>query len=271
MIGNGHIKTFDGKAYDMKGKCSAYVLSKHCHVPNGGSSLYEIRVVNKDPIACSSVGSTCKKEFEVKVVGSDWIVLRKDPLVTVKGKAVMEDVDLKYIKITFLGVENVQLTSETAGITIEWGIDENMYIFVKSSRYKQTCGLCGTFDGDISNDFHTHDDDNEISEQSFALQWAVNDGTTECVKSKWDTVKSCEHHFNRRDQAIVDCKDLTGGVFETCRKSVSPDIYYENCLSDACASSKGHKPVIMAYQKACADKGVIIPWPQESAKRQVGE
>lgn len=268
--GNSHIQTFDDKSYDMKGKC-AYVLSKHCHAPNG-QSKYEIRLVNKNRIACSSPGSKCEKEIEVRVDGEPVIVLRKDPLLTVDGQAIRTYYTTSDLQINFFGMTNVVVKSVKAHISILWTGD-NLYIRVDSSMFKQTCGLCGTFDDDISNDFHTHDDDNEISEQSFAWQWTVQDSSSsKCVEEKWNDIKYCDFYYDRKPDAIKNCQILKDKLFENCHSFVSADKYYDHCLSDGCALRDDYIHVVHAYIKTCADEGVMINgWKPESSKRQLGE
>ena len=255
----------------MKGKCG-YVLSKHCHSADG--SNYEIRLINKNTMACSSPGSKCEQEIEVTIVGERPIVLGKKKLLMVDSKEVRTDLSSKNgLQINFLGMNNVVIKSARAKISILWTGD-NLYLRVDSSLFKQTCGLCGTFDGDISNDFHTHDDDNEISAQSFALQWATQDSVkSKCVEKKWNEEKTCEFYYTKKSRAMESCKILKEDEkFADCHKVVSPNIFYENCLSDACAVHEGDLDIVHAYVKICADKGVVINWwKSASGKRQLGK
>lgn len=271
FYGNNHIKTFDGKYYDMKGQC-AYVLSKHCHVPNG-SPKYDIRLLNKKCEGGSSPGSRCDKEIEIRIVGEPVIVLRHSPLATIDGKALKSSFVTADLQITFLGMNNVLVKSLKASITILW-TGYNLFLRVDSSMFQQTCGLCGTFDDDISNDFHTHDDDNEISERSFSLQWKVVESSTpKCHGEQWEDTKSCDFYYDKKPDAIERCKVLKyDKSFETCHKFVSPDIYYDNCLSDACASTKEFIEVVRAYVKMCADEGIFIKgFNDELSKPQPGK
>ena len=262
----------------MKGKCS-YYLSKHCHNPNGIQSFYNIRLINKNRNACSSPGTQCEKEFEVRILGEPVVLLRKKPLLTLDGKERTSYYRTNDMQIDFLGMNNVLLKSRKAGITVLW-TGENLYLTVDSSLSEQTCGLCGTFDGDITNDFHTHDDDTEVSAQSFAGEWAIQEtGMEKCVDDTWEDMKYCEFYGNRKSKAVESCKIVKGKgteknelKFQQCHKLVSPDVYYDNCLSDSCASDRDHIHVIHAYVKMCADKGIIINWwyPNQG-KRELGE
>ena len=271
LYGNSHIKTFDQKTYDMKGKCG-YVLSKHCHAPNG--SNYEIRLINKKTSECSSPGSKCEQDIEVDIVGELPIVLGKQKLLTFGGKEVKTyQMTQNGLVISFLGMSNVVVKSKRAKISILW-TGENLYLGVDSSLFGQTCGLCGTFDGDTSNDFHTHDDDNEVSAQSFALQWATPDSiTSKCVEEKWNEQKLCEFYYQKKDKAAESCKILQDDEkFTACHKVVSPTIFHDSCVSDTCAAHDGYLGNIHAYIKACADKGVIIKWRKPtSEKRELGK
>lgn len=248
----------------MKGKCT-YVLSKHCHDPNGGKTKYEIRLVNKNRIECSSPGSKCEREIEIFIFGQSVAVLKQDPLFTTQyAGSTLQDVQIYY-----LGLTNVVVKSRKAGVEILW-TGNNLYVKVASSMLGQTCGLCGTFDNEMNNDFHTHDDDNEISEQSFAQQWAVQEpGTTKCVDDKWDDTKPCDFYYDKKAHAVENCKILKDttvqSLFLPCHKFVSPDEYYDHCLSDACASEKDFVHVVDTYIKMCADRGILIGWQQQDS------
>ena len=251
----------------MKGKCT-YVLSKHCHDPNGGKSKYEIRLVNKNRIACSSPGSKCEREIEVFILGKSVAVLKKDPLLTTSRT----DSTTQDVQIVYFGMTNVVVSSRKAGIEILW-TGSNLYIKVASSMLGQTCGLCGTFDNEMNNDFHTHDDDTEISEQSFSQQWAVQEpGTPKCVDDKWDNTKPCDFYYDKKPQAAENCKILKDtsvkSVFLSCHKFVSPDEYYDHCFSDACASQNDYVDVVKFYIKMCADRGILINWSSKNMDRR---
>ena len=250
----------------MRGKCE-YVLSKHCHSPSG--SEFEIRLSYKNNPKCRNIGRNCDKEFEIRVGGSV-IVLKRDPLLTVDGKETRTYVKKNDLQIAFPGMTNVAVRATKANIYILW-TGENLFLVVDSSFFKQTCGLCGTFDNDMSNDFHTHDDDNEISTETFASQWLLPE--SKCVEEKWSDGKYCEFYYERKLDATVRCEILMKDeAFKDCHKFVSPDIYYDHCLSDACVTRDDYLEVVHAYIKMCADKGVVINWwKPTTGKREVGK
>lgn len=278
------MRTFDGKFYDMRGECG-YVLSKHCHFPKGVKQKYEIRFLNKNCVSSSGGLTSCEKQLEVSIRGEQIITLNPgrsntayEPTVKVGGKEVSQyfTSDLG-VSVNYHGGRNIVVKSRKAGITILW-TGHNMFLTVSSSMFKQTCGLCGTFDGDTSNDFHTHDDDTEILASSFALQWKVNSGelsSPECHNGKWESFeKPCDLYSSNKRFAEQKCavvKD-TNGPFRLCHKFLSPENYYSNCLADGCTCVSCFARVVEAYVKECADKGVYVKWTNNAVvKRQEGK
>ena len=268
--------TFDGKSYSMMGKCG-YVLSKHCHVPSGEKSKYEIRLINEK---CTSTNphATCDRRLEVAITGERLITLHplannKYPIVTVTGGGNEMTVE-KYLpdsglSVIYVAGGKVLLTSSKAGITILWdGIDVNLR--VNSNLFEQTCGLCGTFDGDTSNDFHTHDDDTELLASSFAMQWKVNDDKLSplgCDNGEWENFeKPCDFNLANKQYAETRCAEFktteSRSSFAVCRNYIQSEVFYEKCLDDTCLTPQQEISIRVkqAYLKDCGGMGVPVQW-----------
>lgn len=272
LYGNSHIETFDGLTYQLNGKGS-YVLSKHCHSTIGESS-YEIRLNQKSPLACSTSESKCDKEIEILIGGKLAATLRMKPLLTIDGKEKRFYVDTIHgWKTGVFAGENIYFSSKKAGIYVLWNNRNELKIIADSSLFKQTCGLCGTFDNDITNDFHTHDEDTELSAKSFVSQWSLK--SSAYPEGMWDEENYCDVHFNRKKDAEKSCKKLKEDPkFARCHKLVSPQKYFDLCMSDTCSSKEYYLQILRVYLRKCADKGTPFD-PQlyfaEDLKRSQGK
>lgn len=266
MVGDPHVTTFDGKGYSMYGKCS-YVLSEHCHY-GSGNKLYEIELQNSDCKEYQQGLMACTRQLIMKLYGGPVITLGSSknaasqytPTVLVNGNGADRYVD-ETVELEFVGRENVIVHSK-AGVSVQW-TGHNVYVTVGPSLENKTCGLCGTFNHEVADDFHTRSDDIAAKASAFANEWATEESKASvpsCNKHDWDTIegKVCDLYSVNDGYATQQCniiKDSTG-PFKDC--DVDKDQYYHQCKTDGCKCKDCLCYVVAAYAKACADKGIVV-------------
>lgn len=114
IIGDPHITTYDGKSYTMHLKQCAYVLSEHCHLPNGTDRGFSITIRNR---YCSSLYSHCRRELLVNVTGEPFLILdvdddSKKPTASIETEhgsttSVTRDYSTEKMDVEFLGDRNI--------------------------------------------------------------------------------------------------------------------------------------------------------------------
>nr|XP_042712626.1 von Willebrand factor D and EGF domain-containing protein isoform X3 [Chrysemys picta bellii] len=173
-----HIITFDGRLYDNF-KTGTFVLYKST------SRDFEVHVRQWD---CGSLHfpASCNCGFVAKE-GSDIIAFdmcsgqlhESQPHLSVKSR----DITGSNIRITesYLGRKVTISFSSGAFIRAdvsEWGM--SVTLRAPSSDYKNTLGLCGTFDGDAENDYHTVNrkeiPKNSNAHLTFINEWRISPG-----------------------------------------------------------------------------------------------
>lgn len=269
VYGDPHVKTFDGKRYDMFGKCS-YVLVDHCHY---GDAAKEFEIISKNTDCKNDeLGISCIRNILVNLTSINTRVAlgsalkdgRRLPSVIINGE------DQKFflnqdLLVEYVSEENIYVHYRRKDMRIQW-TGENIYISVSSEYQNQTCGLCGTYNFNKEDDFHTRSDSTETKVVSFTESWVYSDkdvsqDTSVCHTTGWDTSEApCNVYRQYAGYAESSCaliKDAEG-PFKACHSVVPPNDHYKICKDDACKCQKCYCNIVSAYAKACMDKGVPI-------------
>ncbi|XP_065679163.1 mucin-2 isoform X2 [Hydra vulgaris] len=279
IYGDPHIKTFDGKQYDMYGQCS-YVLMDHCHYGTGKKE-FEI-IVKNSKCSDNTIYTSCVRSLLVNLTSINTRInfdsisdgsqnSRKYPLVTVNGVETSFVITDQY-QIAIIGDENVVFQYQKTKFMIHW-TSENIYITVGHEFENQTCGLCGTYNQNKQDDFHTRSDSVETSVTAFTQAWIYNDNDVnqdplKCHSSLWEiSEKPCQIYATNLPYAKDSCSIINNlsGPFAACHNVVPPSFHYESCLQDACKCQNCYCSVVSQYAKLCMDKGILVHgWRDET-------
>ena len=268
VVGDPHVTTFDGKSYSLLGKCS-YTLTEHCHFGSSGQKEFEIELQNSNCQQYAAGGiMSCARQLIVRLTNGANITLGSSksaaqqytPTVLVNGNKADRYTD-STVEIEFVGKENVLLHGKP-GFTLHW-TGHNVFLTVGPSLENRTCGLCGTFNHEVSDDFHTRSDDIAQKASAFADEWAVVESkasSPDCNLKNWDSIegKVCELYTTNEPYATKQCGIIKdpAGPFKDC--DVEKESYYQQCRTDGCKCKDCLCHVIAAYVKACADKGIVV-------------
>ncbi|CAM4518972.1 unnamed protein product [Lepidochelys olivacea] len=221
-----HIITFDGRLYDNF-KTGTFVLYKST------SRDFEVHVRQWD---CGSLHfpASCNCGFVAKE-GSDIIAFdmcsgqlhESQPHLSVKSRDIMGS----NIRITesYLGRKVTISFSSGAFIRAdvsEWGM--SLTLRAPSSDYKNTLGLCGSFDGDAENDYHTVNGikipKNSNAHLTFINEWRISPGDSLFDKTPSSLSSSKKTPF-------CSCTVDDPGLYESVNKvdSVSQREFASSC------------------------------------------
>ncbi|XP_068547553.1 IgGFc-binding protein-like isoform X7 [Anas acuta] len=251
IFGDPHYVTFDGRLYHFQGDCN-YTVVETC---TNSSEQFSVTTRNKhrgNPnwTALDSVAVTLKNLH---------IVVRRNKETYVDGFQVSLPVDLKHGAT--VAVKGHYVVIDTSlGIQVKFDGDQELFIQVDESLKGQLCGLCGTFNDNQLDDFLKPDNVLEQDPNKFGDSWLVKDDNWICnpvavVPPTCDTEK--EKEYEEVCKIILE----NSGPFAVCHWYIPPQLYFESCVYDLCATegnSEQFCKILEAYAAACELGGVNL-------------
>ncbi|KAB1269975.1 Otogelin-like protein [Camelus dromedarius] len=149
------------------------------------------------------------------------------------------------------------LLKTTFGLKILFAIDgERIYIQLTSAWKRRTLGLCGTFNGNIRDDFLSPSGMIEGTPQLHANAWRVS--STCFAPIHVPVVDPC--NINQQNIGYAaHCDVIHQDLFTPCHVYISPGLYYQLCRHDACRCGSACLCNALAhYAYLCGQRGVPI-------------
>uniref|UniRef100_H3DPH1 Otogelin like n=1 Tax=Tetraodon nigroviridis TaxID=99883 RepID=H3DPH1_TETNG len=252
VMGDVFVTTFDGRIFLHPGVCQ-YILVK-----SRGSSRFTVTLQY----------STCSEQqgcIQSVTVVLDEDVSRQITL-TREGDVIIgvnTAASLPYVDGDLDAVEVQKLTSVftqlRAGVGLKLQYDGRggrVYLQLDSRWRGQTLGLCGTFNGNLRDDFLSPAGMIEGTPQLHANAWKISSACIAPVNQP--VMDPCELNQNNVFYAS-QCEVLMGGVFSPCHGHISPNIYHQQCRYQACRCGSSCLCTTLAhYAYLCSKHGVNI-------------
>ncbi|XP_071839367.1 IgGFc-binding protein-like isoform X2 [Apostichopus japonicus] len=249
--GDPHYITFDGLTYDFQGDCE-YVLVETCDQGN----LPTFRVIGSNDKNLPSQSVSYLRRVILQYHNVDYEILSSG-VMKVDGVAKTlpyttggtEHVTITYLPprkimvVTHFGLK-MTFTYAAAGLTLE----------VIPDYHEALCGLCGTCNKDITNEFVLPNGQLAESASAFGNAWTVGD--KQCTPDSG--IDPCDGKDDVRVGAENLCYILKAdGPFASCREFVDPDSYYNSCVYDTCATegTDSFCAALEAFTTACRNAG----------------
>ncbi|KAI1238975.1 Otogelin-like protein, partial [Lamprotornis superbus] len=248
ITGSSHFTTFDGRHFTFLGTCQ-YILVK-----GTGKSKFTI-TLQKAP---------CGQNFDHACIESITLVLEDDvrKQVTLTRYGQIQTVPNQVFNLNgAIEIQNissffVQLKTNF-GLKILFAKDgERIYVQVDVRWKRRTLGLCGTYNGNLRDDFLSPAGMIEGTPQLHANAWKVSSACSMPVNIP--VVDPC--NVNQQNAGYAShCDIINQDVFAPCHAYISPGLYYQLCRFDACKCGSSCLCNALAhYAYVCGKHGVTI-------------
>ncbi|XP_072477507.1 otogelin [Notamacropus eugenii] len=252
VTGDIHFTTFDGRRYTFPATCQ-YILAK-----SRSSGTFTVTIQN----------APCGPNQDGACIQSVTVILnqtpRKQVTLTQAGDVLMSGqykVTLPYTDDAF---EIRKLSSVFLRVRTSVGVQvlydrEGLRLYIQvDQRWKDdTVGLCGTFNGNMQDDFLSPVGVPESTPHLFGNSWKTLSACSPGISSA--PLDPCDVHLQAASYAAEACSVLTKDLFAPCSPYLSPIPYYEQCRKDACRC--GHMcmcSTLAHYTHLCRRHGVTI-------------
>ncbi|XP_029438960.1 otogelin [Rhinatrema bivittatum] len=252
VTGDIHFMTFDGRKYTFRASCQ-YILAKSLT-----SRMFTVTLQNVP----------CGQDQDGSCIQSVSLILNQDPgrqvTLTHIGDVLMYDhykINLPYtddsfeirkLSSIFLQVKTqigLQLVFDTAGL--------RLYLRVDGRWKDDTVGLCGTFNGNMQDDFLSPVGVPESTPQLFGNAWKTSSACAlEHVTTPMDP---CDVHLQAASYATEACSIVMKDLFAPCHSYLSPVSYFDQCRRDTCKCGQTCLCSAVAhYAHQCRKHGVTV-------------
>lgn len=156
---------------------------------------------------------------------------------------------------------------ETIGLKIDWDLHQYVGIYASPALWSRVGGLCGSLDGDYTNDLMTKSGKIVETVKSFTDSWLIVDKSEtyameNSAEIEFDT-KSCDP--DKRQKAFEVCERLLANEkLDDCFKSYNFESLVKTCVADYCNCANQKHPetcncdALSVFAKECAFRGVKL-------------
>ncbi|XP_077204093.1 IgGFc-binding protein-like isoform X4 [Paroedura picta] len=259
VYGDPHYVTFDGRLYHFQGACN-YTAVESC---SNASQQFSVTTRNEHR---GSPAWTALHSVAVSLPHLH-IALRRNREVYVNGVRV----PALPVKLP-QGVEVEErppyvVLRSPFGLRVTFDGDQELFVQVDERHKGHLCGLCGTYSGSQLDDFRRPDGILEHDPDAFGHSWRVADDPWVCAPPGPEPApcnSTQETVYQELCQGILS----STGPFATCHWSIPPQLYFESCVYDQCAT-EGHPGQLCqslgAYAAACQLAGLDLgEWWKET-------
>eukprot|EP00075_Anas_platyrhynchos_P020781 XP_027310034.1 otogelin-like protein isoform X2 [Anas platyrhynchos] len=248
ITGNSHFTTFDGRHFTFLGICQ-YIL---------------VKGTGKNKFTITLQKASCGQNFDHACIESITLVLEDDmskQVTLTRNGQVQTGPNQAFnlngaIEIRNISSLFVQLKT-TFGLKILFAKDgERIYVQVDVSWKRRTLGLCGTYNGNLRDDFLSPAGMIEGTPQLHANAWKVSSACS--VPINIPVVDPC--NINQQNVGYAShCDIINQEVFAPCHAYISPALYYQLCRFDACKCGSSCLCNALAhYAYVCGKHGIAV-------------
>ncbi|XP_061431558.1 IgGFc-binding protein-like isoform X4 [Lethenteron reissneri] len=258
ICGDPHYWTFDGVAHDFMGTCT-YTASIPC---NQSSTLPHFNVETTNEHRGGSTAVSYVKEVHVEVYGHR-ITLGQGRRVLVDGLRVTPPF---FISGVYIHLSGSYVVLETDfNLVVRFDGNHHVEIVVPGEYTGELCGICGNFNEDGSDDNLKPDGSAAASSSELGNSWRVFNSSDDDCQDDTGEIPPCDENDKNFYESDTFCGIITDpeGAFKECHAVLPPQVFFDNCVFDLCATDGDHGSLcqaLQAYADQCAQAGVIVTW-----------
>uniref|UniRef100_A0A7N5ZRD3 Otogelin n=1 Tax=Anabas testudineus TaxID=64144 RepID=A0A7N5ZRD3_ANATE len=227
VTGDMNFQSFDGRIYTFPASCQ-YVLAK-----SHNSGKFTVTIQN----------APCGANLDGACIQSVNLVIDEDPRTEITlshiGEVFMAGqyrISLPYSDDTFhiQELSSMFLQVKTAfGLRLQYSWKEfRLYLQADEMWKDNTVGLCGTFNGNIQDDFLSPSGMIESTPQLFGNAWRVSSACSPSLITP--QLDPCDTHQQAVSYASEMCDVLNHDLFSACHEYLSPTPFHQQCRSGTC-------------------------------------
>lgn len=161
-------------------------------------------------------------------------------------------------------------------LKVRYDWEHQLVVTLCSSYADKTCGLCGNFNGNPSDDFTTPSGAPATGAAAFGGSWKVPGlGEAQCRDDCVGGCERCENSLMKTWEGDLFCGLITlkvNGLFSKCHEVIDPQPYLENCKYDLCMGGGFRQflcKALEAYAAACQIAGIQVQdWRKNARCRE---
>ena len=266
-----NFESFDGKQFEVYPEACGYYLLKDCSNSVSLSSRFAVKVQNEECEQTELV-QNCKKQNLYVSVNSNKVQIKR----TISGEKVNVQVIIYGQQLTGSsyrdGTINVEFVGYSVVLTTEYfelvSSGQNFYLTTTEEFKDKTCGLCGKYNGDTSDDLLDSQGGPSLNVDGFLRSWSIEGSACSSGSAKLgeaeptQTVDYCAIHNQNKQNAESRASRILdeNGPFKNClaKKQVGPEPFYRKALKTGCRYRDALCDVAAGFAKACEDKGIAV-------------
>uniref|UniRef100_A0A672GQ44 Otogelin n=1 Tax=Salarias fasciatus TaxID=181472 RepID=A0A672GQ44_SALFA len=227
VTGDMYFQSFDGRIYTFPATCQ-YVLAK-----SRNSGKFTVTIQN----------TPCGANLDGACIQSVNLVIDEDPRTEITLSHIGEVFMAGQYRISLPYSDDVfhiqELSSMFLQVRTTFGLrlqyswkDFRLYLQADEPWKDDTVGLCGTFNGNIQDDFLSPSGMIESTPQLFGNAWRVSSACS--ISLSTPQLDPCDTHQQAVTYASEMCDVLNQDLFSACHEYLSPTPFYQQCRSDTC-------------------------------------
>ncbi|XP_066594945.1 hemocytin-like [Prorops nasuta] len=253
--GKSHYKTFDDKVFSFDSVCS-YIL-----VQEADNRAFTI--THQQSPGCKGEGD-CYQMINLFIQGEEYM-LKQDSNYNIElrnsKKILPIPIQLSGLRAEF-SAHFIVIWLDSIGVTIKWDGVLFLQIEAKENLWNNTVGLCGTMNGDSSDDLMDKNGGYPKNMVTLASSWHAEKIGEQCNQDP-DVDHPCTWQPEVAQDAVEFCtKILSNRKFQACSKSIDlleleAACRWEYCRCGNVDNRKCACDTMNVYVRQCAYKGIV--------------